>query len=195
MEPLRYRLTYRIEPPADCPIRHVEGEVTDLVVFRTGETVHGDVVARTDDGVVTRHYDCTRGPDCLCSVFFDNDVVPRVRPTRSGDDELVITTYTASIETAWQITAALRDAVSSITVLDAREFGPEAEWVTQVDMTVLTDRQRDAVRLALDAGYYETPRASSERELASMAGVSRSAFSAQLRTAEREILSQALEGT
>ncbi|MFT4931715.1 MAG: putative DNA binding protein [Natronomonas sp.] len=55
----------------------------------------------------------------------------------------------------------------------------------------LTDRQLAALRLALDAGYYEQPRRTSIRDLADRTSVSRSTFEEHLRKAENKLLSGA----
>lgn len=55
----------------------------------------------------------------------------------------------------------------------------------------LTDRQLAALRLALDAGYYEQPRGSSIRDLADRTSVSRSTFEEHLRKAENKLVSGA----
>lgn len=52
----------------------------------------------------------------------------------------------------------------------------------------LTGRQREAVVAAFARGYYQIPRATSTRELARTFGVSREAFDALLRKAERKLL-------
>jgi hypothetical protein len=55
----------------------------------------------------------------------------------------------------------------------------------------LTDRQLAALRLALDAGYYEQPRRTSVRDLADRTAVSRSTFEEHLRKAENKLVSGA----
>lgn len=52
----------------------------------------------------------------------------------------------------------------------------------------LTERQREAVRAALEAGYYECPREASGQDVAGELGISQPTFNELLRTAERKIL-------
>ena len=54
----------------------------------------------------------------------------------------------------------------------------------------LTARQLDALRLAIDRGYYDAPRRASAEELARAFGVSPSTFQEHLRKAERALLSR-----
>lgn len=93
--------------------------------------------------------------------------------------------------------AALSALVESLAPLgDVRvekvsEVGADALAVT-VPLADLTDgftaKQLAAMRLAIDAGYYETPRRTSAEELAAKSGVSRSTYEEHLRKAERRAL-------
>jgi predicted DNA binding protein len=56
----------------------------------------------------------------------------------------------------------------------------------------LTDRQREALMLALSRGYYESPRQTSTEELAEELNIAQSSVSGLLRRAERRLLSSAL---
>jgi predicted DNA binding protein len=56
----------------------------------------------------------------------------------------------------------------------------------------LTDRQQEALTLALARGYYESPRQVSTAELADELGISQPSMSELLRRAERQLMSAAL---
>jgi len=56
----------------------------------------------------------------------------------------------------------------------------------------LTDRQQEALTVALSRGYYESPRQASTEELADELGISQPATSDLLRRAERQLMSSAL---
>ena len=57
----------------------------------------------------------------------------------------------------------------------------------------LTERQYEALTLALSRGYYESPRQASTEELAEELGISQPSLSRLLRRGERQILSSALQ--
>lgn len=57
----------------------------------------------------------------------------------------------------------------------------------------LTDRQYEALTLALSHGYYESPRQTSTEELADELGITQPSVSDLLRRAERQLLSSALQ--
>lgn len=56
----------------------------------------------------------------------------------------------------------------------------------------LTDRQHEALTLAISRGYYESPRQVSTEELADEMGISQPSMSSLLRRAERQLLTSAL---
>lgn len=57
----------------------------------------------------------------------------------------------------------------------------------------LTDRQYEALTLAITRGYYEDPRQATAEELAEEMGISQPSMSSLLRRAERQLLSSTLE--
>ena len=56
----------------------------------------------------------------------------------------------------------------------------------------LTDRQQEALQLAIGRGYYESPRQVSTQELAEEMGISQPSMSSLLRRGERQLLTSAL---
>lgn len=57
----------------------------------------------------------------------------------------------------------------------------------------LTDRQYEALTLAISRGYYENPRQATTEELAEEMGISQPSMSSLLRRGERQLLSSTLE--
>lgn len=58
----------------------------------------------------------------------------------------------------------------------------------------LTDKQREALVRAVDAGYYDTPRQAALDDLCDELGISKSAVSQRLRKAESTIVKQTTDG-
>ena len=76
--------------------------------------------------------------------------------------------------------------VGTVTLGNVSEFGGSAPR--------LTDRQRDVVRHALEAGYFEWPRRATSDEIAAEMGISRATFLEHLRKGEAKLLEEALDG-
>ena len=77
------------------------------------------------------------------------------------------------------ITVDLQSITNGLTDDDSAGFG-------------LTDRQHEALKLALSKGYYETPRQVSTEALAEEFGISQPSMSDLLRRAERQLLTSTL---
>ena len=58
----------------------------------------------------------------------------------------------------------------------------------ELDAMAITDKQRDAAELAVDRGYYETPRRATLADLADELEISKSAVSQRLNAAERTLV-------
>ncbi|AUX09561.1 bacterio-opsin activator HTH domain-containing protein [Halalkaliarchaeum desulfuricum] len=61
-----------------------------------------------------------------------------------------------------------------------------------VDLDALTDKQREAIELALERGYYDTPRETDLETLSDELGVSKSAVSQRLRVTESKLIQSVL---
>ncbi|MFD1685791.1 bacterio-opsin activator domain-containing protein [Halobellus litoreus] len=65
----------------------------------------------------------------------------------------------------------------------------------QLLSTQLTDKQREVVETAFEAGYYEWPREATGEEVAEELGIASATFSEQIHAAERKLLAALLEDT
>lgn len=67
------------------------------------------------------------------------------------------------------------------------------ERSVSVDLGVLTEKQREALALALDLGYYRRPRDVDLAQLAERLDITKSAVSQRLRSAEMKIIENAMK--
>lgn len=67
----------------------------------------------------------------------------------------------------------------------------EAATTTEIDLDVLTDKQRRTLTLALEEGYYDRPRDATLADLADHLDVSKSAVSQRIRMAEIKLVKTA----
>jgi len=93
---------------------------------------------------------------------------------------------------AAELSAAVEDVPDSLSpeVLWIRSYG-EASFRSA---GVLTDRQREVVAAALEAGYYEEPREATVEGVADEVGVAPSTAAEHLRKAEATVMEQAASG-
>lgn len=66
------------------------------------------------------------------------------------------------------------------------------QTTAEIELDVLTDKQRETLALALREGYYERPRETDLSNLADRLDISKSAVSQRLRTAEIKLIKAAL---
>jgi len=125
---------------------------------------------------------------CHCPVFLEFDCIPEV--TEVGDGYLIVGTYLPDRERLTGMVEELKsvtDGVSlrRLTRIDAADTD-RSESVT-LDLSEVTDKQREAVALAISSGYYRTPREADMGDLADELGISKSAMSRRLTAVESKL--------
>jgi len=77
--------------------------------------------------------------------------------------------------------------------LDLVSISSEPSAPEDTSQDGLTDRQREALTLAISRGYYESPRRVAAEELAEELGISQPSLSSLLRRGERELITSSLD--
>ncbi|WP_435335938.1 helix-turn-helix domain-containing protein [Haloarchaeobius sp. TZWWS8] len=111
-----------------------------------------------------------------------------VPPIRYNQDRTVDVTL---VGTSGDIDAVLESFPES-DMLEVRAVGPFRRQAAGPAAS-LTRRQRDALRAAVDCGYYESPRTGTVGEVAAELGVSTSTAAEHLRKMEREVMNQVVD--
>jgi predicted DNA binding protein len=188
------QVVLEIAPRGGCFMDHLDGDIADVELhFPNGDCQCDVTVCRTDGEdhcVDIVHHSGEICRNCPGIVFSEYDLVPHF--LERNDDEFVVRTYLPTDHQLSELVGDLRDVSERVRVLriidvDGDDGGPD---VAEVDLTRLTDKQRDALARAVDLGYYETPGAVSLDELAEEFGVSKSALSQRLARAERSVMAQ-----
>jgi predicted DNA binding protein len=91
------------------------------------------------------------------------------------------------------LTTLLRTVQDADVGARAVTVAPARQPTVNIDLSVLTEKQRTTVELALAKGYYEQPREVALGTLADRLGVSKSAVSQRLRNAETALVTAAFE--
>ena len=124
---------------------------------------------------------------CICPVFWRHDCISTIESFEHG--EIVVRLSAPSRE-------ALSDLIDDIeaqeAVIQVRKIATENPLAEQrrlaLDVKSITDKQREAIKVAVEAGYYETPRRATLQDLADYLDVSRSAVSQRLNGAESTLI-------
>ncbi|ELY86238.1 helix-turn-helix domain-containing protein [Natrialba taiwanensis] len=135
------------------------------------------------------------------TVELDDSISPAFDPERFEGAKMKSTTITAD---GWHETKFFKDYETfhefhttfenSGVSLELISITPDETESDNTAEDLLTDRQREALNLAISRGYYESPRQVMADELAEELGISQPALSGLLRRGERQLLTSSLSG-
>ena len=184
----------RITLPEECPLAGVEGDVVSANRQIVDGDCHSHFVVRPSvggsDQIEMCHQSRPTTNPCICHVFCDHDTIPIF--DRVEDDVVVVSAYVEDSGTAGALYDRLSQVVPGVEVLrlNASEYPEQFGTVSWVDLSALTDKQIEAIDLAVREGYYEAPKDTTISELADQLEISRQAFSHRLSAAEAGIFDQ-----
>jgi hypothetical protein len=101
------------------------------------------------------------------------------------DPSAIVEEFLANVPEANLTTKRPKDAITPLFTESAFD---------QVLYDRLTERQREVLRVAFEAGYYDWPRECTGEEMADTLGISSATFSEHIHAAERKLLTLAFEG-
>lgn len=189
----RLRVDLDVDPSDEwgCPIVAETESASDVAVNAVGDECVVDVTPSDGTGVVSGTGTVT--DDCLCHVFRRIGCVPRFR--RVEDGTILVTTYVDDRGAVRELVAALREIAAGVQLVRlAVVEGPEATEQVTFDLSALTPKQRRGLELAVVRGYFDAGRDVELGELAAELGISKSALSQRLRTAQAKLVTDVFEG-
>ncbi|WP_435078671.1 helix-turn-helix domain-containing protein [Halococcus sp. AFM35] len=128
--------------------------------------------------------------DGFLDALHDHDVLVEEATTNHGEEWYFrLRAFGQSELSAFQ--TACFDAGIDISV-QRMVHNPDTDTGNSRALVGVTDKQREALDLALEHGYFATPREHSATELAEMVDISRPAFSRRLRRAQQSVFSNLL---
>lgn len=166
-------------------------QVVDVDVRLDEETCNVDATLRDaeTDTVKTMFFSENLCSYCPGKIFSKYDCLPRYR--RIDEGSFLMETYASDTDTISDIVSEVRTisdnvSVKSIVPTDDSN-GSELEIV---DLTEMTNKQRQALHYAKEAGYYDSEKKISLQDLAEKMDVSTSALSQLLQRAETNVIRQ-----
>jgi hypothetical protein len=174
----------------------VAGADTSRVLARAGgyEAVDVSLLAEYDRGGL---FELTVTEDCPALRLAELGALPQRVEGAEGQGRIVTEVppqrdATTVVETFLDdypgVTLASKRGKESVTPLVPRAA------VARVLRTCLTDRQREVIETAFEAGYYDWPREATGQEVAADLGISSATFSEHVHAAERKLLTVLFEG-
>ena len=124
----------------------------------------------------------------------DRHGVP-VSETTIRDGRLVVTFHATDLPTLRSVLDGFQESCSDMEVLRLLQSSstPEESDLVTVDRSDLTERQREVLTAAYDAGYFDHPKGANAGEVAESLGIDRSTFSEHIAAAQRKLLSTLLD--
>ncbi|QSG09201.1 helix-turn-helix domain-containing protein [Halapricum desulfuricans] len=180
-------IVLEIDVEDDCPLTDIEDPVLDTDLQHMGGICRSEVVTGGQD-VEVLHFEEPMGSECLADVFFEHDCVPQI--TGVDDGSLLVTIHPSD----------RADIPELLEGLEAVGYHAQLDRVVQIDedmigtspvlcdFSLLTEKQQEALELAVRHGYYSQPRETTLSELASRLGIGKSAVSHRLQAAESKVI-------
>ena len=190
--------TLAVEPPpqADCAITGQDDDVSvqdhNITFDRSrsdvaldGGTCNANVVEDADGQHTDRYVQSDVEDDRFCLIFHEVDCVPTLERVQNG--RLVISVLLPDRETLRELVERMREVGSTVSVQGITQSSAEGKESVMLDLTDVTGKQREALMVAIDAGYYDTPREADLDTLADRLGISKSAVSQRLKAVESKL--------
>jgi len=187
----RLRVDLDIDTPAawDCPMVTETESATDVAVNAVGDECAVDIQPADGDEVIRARGEVT--DDCLCYVFGEFGCVPHVQRVEEGT--LVVTTYVEDRQVVRELVDALQGILGRVRLVRLSVVsGPDATEQVTFDLSALTPKQREGLELAVVRGYFDDDGVELG-ELATELGISKSALSQRLRTAQAKLVTDVFD--
>lgn len=133
--------------------------------------------------------------DCVCHSFHSNECVVEIEYTENG--VFFVCATITDRQALKQLIDDLRkqDATVHLEQLLPLDHSSAMQRTLELDTSEVTEKQREAIEVAVNAGYYERPRQSDLAALSEQLGISESAVSQRLNGAESALIREMASAT
>ncbi|MFB6266075.1 MAG: helix-turn-helix domain-containing protein [Halodesulfurarchaeum sp.] len=182
---------FELHPSADspCPVADVHSGERGGTIQLVGEECHLTLDRNGDEDDVSA-FTTDIDDRCVCPAFCGNGCTPELLSVEGG--AIIIGAYLQDREVLSGILEEVEDRATGISLrrLSAPNRGEECPSVeTGIGSEIsLTQKQREAVRTAVEMGYYRRPREASLGDLSEQLGITRSALSQRLNAVESKLV-------
>lgn len=180
---------------AACPICCLDRSVGEVrLLLADGEcqveTIRGPQNCECEDD--SREVRANRGEVtelCHCVVFQEHGCIPKVK--QIDGDRAVIETHLPDKSLLSDLVESLKRATEGVTLRRLKRLEADgdnsASDTVMLDITDITEKQREAVMVAVSKGYYSKPREATLEELADTLGVTKAAVTQRLNAVESKL--------
>lgn len=174
---------------ATCPVASAAPNASAVKrSVSAGDVCHSAVTVEADDGDEPEHRYVSERIEggCICATLSCFDCAFDVEGVRDGS--LVLLVVVEERETLRRIVDALERDATAVRLRRLTRLPNEEETTLEIDATEITEKQREAVDLAVELGYYGHPREATLEDLAEELEISKSAVSQRLNAVETTLV-------
>jgi predicted DNA binding protein len=105
------------------------------------------------------------------------------------DGRLLVTFHAADLPTLRRVLGELQESCTDMQVIRLLQSSstPEESDLVTVDRSALTERQREVLATAYEAGYFDHPKGANASEVAAVLDIDRSTFTEHVAAAQRKL--------
>ncbi|MFO7833354.1 MAG: helix-turn-helix domain-containing protein [Halohasta sp.] len=157
----------------------------------TIDVCQADDIEPDEDRVITKYHTDEVCDHCPSSVFAAYGCIPHF--VRADGQSFFIKAFLPNSAMVSNLVADLNEIGSTVRLVSMTHTGSGEELsdeIYEVDVSALTPKQREALELAIEEGYYKGDERPSMASLADQLDISTSAFSQRLARAEGNVMGQ-----
>ncbi len=183
------RVVIRIEPDDECPILQFDVQPEHIEAQLAGDRCLCKAILERSETVI-EHTERSLDSDCACSVFHEHACIADISAV--DENGITIETHVPNREVIEDLIGDLKHVGDAVELLEitTNYDGELADRVEQVDLSSLTEKQRQAAHMAIERGYYKRPRETSLQEMAGDLDISQQALSQRLGAVEEKLIGQ-----
>ncbi len=189
--PLRAILEVELPESIQCPVARETPNASAVTQTITGggdgggQTCQNEVTVADGTTTQTEYVSTSVDESCACAAIRQFECVFDLEGVRDGALRVSLVVPERSL--LGDVVSALRETGASVDLRRISRLGDDGGSV-ELDATAITEKQREAVELAVELGYYDRPRGTDLAELADRLDVSRSAVSQRLNAVESTLV-------
>jgi hypothetical protein len=172
-----------------CPLADIDGPARDIYVRQVEGLCRADVVVE-NEALEVVHFEKAIEEECVGGIFGRYDCVPHI--TDAADGTITIMTFPPQREVLSDLVADIREKDFEVSVkrlISLEDYDKTGRTPPLMcDVSALTKKEREAVDLAVSEGYYDEPAGTTLQAMAQELGISKSALSSRLSSAESKLM-------
>lgn len=176
----------------DCPLTNIDADIKKVNLQQMRKTCRADIVT-DDENMDVLHTEQRIRNNSPALAFHEHGCVPHV--TEADDDSITVTVFFKDREDAPKLIESLKDTGYTIDVQRLVDVNRDLvnESTVLCNLSVQTEKQREAVELAVARGYYDRCEEACLETMADDLGISKSALSRRLKSAEAKLMLELMQ--